>query len=512
MPNFLMIKRLPAVACWFASLAVSVGIANEKNILLIVTDDESPTLGCYGDPIAQTPHVDTLARDGMLFKNAFATTASCSASRSVILTGLHNHKTGQYGHQHHYHKFASYYDAVSLSLPRVLASAGYRTARCGKFHVAPEFVYHFETKIPSAGRNVVRMAENCRQFLENRVDSRPFFLYFATDDPHRSSKVDQSSELALKPNLFGNVPERGSYRGVTEVLYEPQMISVPSFLPDSKETRAELANYYQSCSRIDQGLGRLIDILKQEQLYEKTLIIFTSDHGMAFAGAKTTVYEPGLRVPFVVRNPYQETRGCVSEALISHVDITPTLLDFAGTLNRTTNGPQIWQHPNVYMKELDGQVVQNRNGGNEFRSYHGKSWLSVLEGTSDAHRDAVFASHTFHEITMYYPMRVVRDKSFKLIWNIAHELEYPFASDLWDASSWQAQYRKGMDAEYGTKTIREYIHRPEFELYDMRADPHEITNLSDDPNHAQTLKSYQSVLQRKQRELEDPWVSKWRYE
>jgi hypothetical protein len=108
-----------AVGGW----ATAAGRAAERNIVVFVTDDESPTLGCYGDPVAVTPAVDALAADGTLFENAFATTASCSASRAVILSGLQNHANGQYGHQHDFHKFASWYDVVSLSLPQCLAPA-----------------------------------------------------------------------------------------------------------------------------------------------------------------------------------------------------------------------------------------------------------------------------------------------------------------------------------------------------------------------------------------------------
>ena len=286
----------------------------EKNIVLFITDDQSPTLGCYGDQVARTPNIDTMARDATRFAQAFVTTASCSPSRSVVLSGLQCHMTGQYGLQHNYHHFSSYHNVVSLSLPRVLARAGYRTARCGKFHVAPEPVYHFETTVPGNGRNAVRMAENCREFLTDNSDGRPFFLYFATTDPHRSGGKDRSSKRQLQPDLFGNKPARGAYPGVDEMFFDPADVPVPAFLPDTPETREELAQYYQSCARIDQGFGRLVEILKEAGLYDKTLIVFTSDHGMPFSGAKTTVYDPGLRVPLVVRNPYASHRGIVSEA------------------------------------------------------------------------------------------------------------------------------------------------------------------------------------------------------
>ncbi|MCG8585162.1 MAG: sulfatase [Pirellulales bacterium] len=495
-----------------ALLIASKAVATERNIIFFITDDEGTTLGCYGDPVAVTPSIDQLAADGTLFTHAFATTASCSASRSAVLSGLHNHKNGQYGHTHHFHKFTSFDNVISLSLPRVLADTGYRTAQIGKYHVAPEEVFRFETYLRGNSRNAVQMAEQARAFITDKSDKRPFFLYFATSDPHRGGGVDRTSKQELKPDLFGNKPNRGSHQGVEEVFYDPAKVPVPKFLPDTIETREELAQYYQSCSRIDQGLGRLIEILKEADLYDKTLIVFTSDHGMAFAGAKTTVYEPGLRVPFVVRNPYVKKRGVKTDALISHIDITPTLVDFAGALDPKTNGPKNWKDPNQYWKKRGERLKENRDGRHKFRSYHGKSWLPILENPSAEHWDAVLASHTFHEIQMYYPMRVVRDKKYKLIWNIAHGLDYPFASDLWAASSWQAQYKKGKDAPYGTKTVDSYIHRPAFELYDMVADPHESTNLASDPKHADTLATYKAKLKAAQAKMHDPWIMKWRYE
>jgi N-sulfoglucosamine sulfohydrolase len=484
----------------------------ERNIVFFITDDESPTLGCYGDKVARTPQIDALAADGTLFLNAFATTASCSASRSVVMSGLHNHKNGQFGHQHAFHKFASFHNVVSLSLPRVIANAGYRTAQIGKYHVAPEEVYRFGTYLKGNTRNAVQMAENCRAFLTDKSDDRPFFLYFATSDPHRGGGKDQRSKQKLKPDLFGNKPNGGSHDGVKEETFGADDVPIPAFLTDTVETREELAQYYQSCARIDQGLGRLIAILKDADLYDKTLIVFTSDHGMAFAGGKTTVYEGGLRVPFVVRNPYEQKRGIRSGAMISHIDITPSLLDFAGGLNKKTNGPTKLVDADKYWRERGENLKENRGGRFKFDSYHGKSWISLLADPKATHWETVFASHTFHEIQMYYPMRVVRDKEYKLIWNIAHGLPYPFASDLWAASSWQAQFLKGKDAPYGQKTVAQYINRPRFEFYHIASDPHEATNLADDPEYADLLEKYKARLKEFQRRMDDPWILKWSYE
>jgi len=507
------IRDMTRIAHLFVGLLLTSVFAQaaERNVIFIITDDESPTLGCYGDPIAVTPGIDAIAADGTRFVNAFATTASCSASRSVVMSGLHNHRNGQYGHQHSYHKFASWHNVVSFSLPRVMANAGYRTGQCGKYHVAPEEVYHFESYIKGNGRNAVEMANSCQDFITDSDSEKPFFLYFATSDPHRGGGKDKTSERELKPDLFGNKPGDGSFPGVNEVFYKPEGVVIPHFLPDTPDTREELAQYYQSCSRIDQGVSQLVEILKAANLYDKTMIVFTSDHGMAFAGGKTTVYEGGLKVPFVVRNPYEQKRGVVSEALISHIDITPSLLDFAGGLNHQRNAPKNWIDPNEYWSDKPYATKENR-GPKNLRSYQGKSWLSILGDPAATHWDTIFASHTFHEIQMYYPMRVVRDKKYKLIWNIAHQLPYPFASDLWSASSWQAQFRQSQDAPYGQKTVGEYINRPKFELYDVDMDPHESKNLALDREYNAVLVEYQEKLKAMQKEMQDPWVMKWDYE
>ena len=506
-----MLKVIVSVFMVWLSVA-SMARAAERNVIFIISDDESPTLGCYGDRIAVTPHVDALAKDGTLFRNAFATTASCSASRSVVMSGLHNHKNGQYGHQHAFHKFSSYSNVVSLALPRVMTNAGYRTAQAGKYHVAPEDVFHFEHYLKGNDRNAVDLADKCRDFITDKTDERPFFLYFATSDPHRGGGKDKTSSLEFPPDLFGNKPKQGSFPGVYEVFFDAAKVPVPAFLPDTPECRAELAQYYQSCARVDQGVGRLVEILKAAGLYEKTLIVFTADHGMAFPGAKTNVYEAALRVPFVVRNPYETQRGVTSKALISHTDITPTLLDFAGGLDEKTNGPKKLVDADAFWKERGQNQRDNRDGGNKFRSYQGKSWLKILGQPNAEHWETLFASHTFHEIQMYYPMRVVRDQKYKLIWNIAYPLPYPFASDLWDASTWQAQLKKGQDAPYGRRSVGQYVQRPQFELFDIERDPDEAVNLARSPEHADVLKRYQAKLKQLQVELEDPWVQKWDYE
>jgi N-sulfoglucosamine sulfohydrolase len=486
-----------------STLCQAAGAAPRPNIILFVTDDQSPIAGCYGNPVLKTPHLDALAAAGTRFTHAFATTASCSASRSVILSGLHNHRNGQYGHTHAYHKFESFASIASVSLPLQMARNGYRTASIGKYHVAPERVFHFEQYLRGNGRNAKEMAENCRELLREESD-KPFFLYFCTSDPHRGGGRDQNFPGRHKPDLFGNKPDRGSHPGIKEVIYEPGDVIVPEFLPDTPESRAELAHYYQSCSRIDQGLGRLVELLKDAGQWDNTVLIFTADHGMAFPGGKTTVYEAGLRVPFIVRHPRADKAGVVSNAMISHVDITPSILDMAGGYDKERRAP----------KELIEvpKASYGENYGKTPRRYHGRSWLPILTEANPAGWDSIDASHTFHEIQMYYPMRVVRDRQYKLIWNVAWRQPYPFASDLWAAATWQAQWDKGADATYGGRSVESYINRPQFELFDISSDPGESRNLAGDPGFKGLLEKFKDKIKEMQKRTEDPWIMKWQYE
>jgi len=445
------------------------------NVVLIVSDDHGlETLGCYGNPVIKTPNLDGLAAEGVRFTNAFCTSASCSASRSVILSGMYNHANGQYGHQHSYHHFISF-DKVR-TLPVRLTEAGYRTGRIGKYHVAPEDVYKFDEALPGNSRSPVQMAENCRDFVR-QGGNQPFFLYFCMSDPHRGGGVAQ--ELPGKPDRFGNRAQ-GNYPGVKEVTYDPKDVVVPPFLPDIPECRAELAQYYQAISRVDQGVGRLFSVLKEAGQYDNTLIIYISDNGVAFPGAKTTLYEPGMNLPCIVRRPGQKNKGITCDALINFADLAPTICDFAGALS----------------------------GDNGFQ---GRSFKSVLEREHPDGWDVTYASHTFHEITMYYPMRVVRQRKYKLIWNIAHGLDYPFASDLWASATWQATLRDKRK-DYGKRAVEAYLHRPKFELYDLENDPHEVNNLADDPQYAKVLEELRAKLKAFQKRTKDPWIVKWDYE
>lgn len=439
--------------------------AVRRNIVLIVADDLGLELGCFGDRVAKTPHIDAFAAAGVRFNYAFCTTASCSASRSVILTGLQNHANGQFGHQHGYNDFHTH--EFVRGLPVLLGEAGYRTCSIGKLHVQPEKNYHFDQYAndgAQGGRNPVRMAENAERFIRE-ADPRPFFIYFCPTDPHRAAKG------------FANDQK---HPGVNEVKYDPRAVPVPHFLPDQPEVREELAEYYQAVSRVDQGVGRLVQALQDTQHWDDTLVLFLSDNGIAFPGAKTTLYEPGMHLPLIVRDPQSKRPGSVSNAMITWADLTPTILEYTGA-----KGPK---YP-----------------------LHGRSFLAALERPDLSGWDEILASHTFHEITMYYPMRVIRTRKYKYILNLAHQLPYPFASDLYESPTWQGVLRRN-DKMLGSRSVEAYVHRPRHELYDLENDPRELVNLAEKPELAETLKELQTKLQTWQDKTDDPWIVKYRYE
>jgi len=444
------------------------------NIVLMVADDHGLDAGCYGNTAIRTPHLDALAADGVRFTNGFCTTASCAASRSVILTGVHNHANGAYGHTHARHHFRCFDDVVTL--PALLNQAGYRTARVGKTHYAPVELFPFqEGHAPGKfGRDDVRMSEECREFVRG---DKPFLLYWCSHNPHRCGRWLETHPC--RPNCFGN-PEQ-SYPGDEETTYRDDEVAVPHYLCDTPETRAELAQYCQSVSRLDRGLGRLMQVLKEEGKYDNTVVIYVSDNGAAFPGAKTTLYEPGMNLPCIVKSPLHGNRGGACDALVTWADLTPTIVDFAGAYDDPA-------------------------------AFQGRSFKDVIDQESPTDwRDEAYVSHTFHEITNYYPMRVVRTQKFKFIWNIAHPLTYSSASDLWRAASWQGALRDGLE-RFGQRTIEAYLHRPRFELYDLEQDPEEVVNLAEKPECAELVADFCAKLRAFQEETNDPWLHKWEYE
>jgi N-sulfoglucosamine sulfohydrolase len=456
----------------FLGLCGGQATAAPKNIFLVITDNQNWfDLGCYGNKLIQTPNMDQLAAEGVRFRQAFATVASCSASRAVIFTGVLTHRNGQYAHTPLEHNQRLRGDIVTVY--ERLKAQGYRTALVGKQHIAPleKYSFDFSTaesrseagshRVPT--KDVVGLAKATDEFLAATAKDQPFFITLALGDPHPNG---------LEGVAWGAKEENG----YTPVEYDAAKIEVPPFLPDTAMVREQIAGYYQQVSRADHGLGLAMAALKKHGHYDDTLILFISDHGTSEPGAMGTQYEPGVRAPFLLRKPGGPA-GLVHEALVAFTDITPTLLDWAG--------------------------VQNPAKGT-----HGRSLLPILDQPNIKGWDDVLLSHVAHEIYSYYPMRTLRERRYKLIWNLTWKAEYPLPVDTFSRRLWR-QVVETKATHIGPRTVEAYLNRPKFELYDLETDPWELNNLAADPAQAERLQAMSNRLLQGLQETDDPWLKKY---
>lgn len=428
-----------------------------RNVLLLISDDQGLDLGCYGVPI-RTPRLDRLAREGTRFTQGFAAVSSCSPSRAVIATGLYTHQNGMYGLQHDVHH-QSLLDGID-TLPAMLARANYATALVGKKHVGPDSAFPYEEELVperSGIRDVRELAIAAASFIR-ATDDRPFFVTIGYSDPHRAA-VDYGNDRA--------------WPGVTPVRYDPRRVPLPSHLPDLPAVRRDLADYYESLSRLDAGVGMILDDLAATGRAGDTLVIFLSDNGRPFPGAKTNLYDPGLHLPLIVHAPGR--LAAVNDAMVSWTDIAPTILDWTGVA------------PPAY-------------------PLSGRSLLPIVGTRGDPARDAIFASHDFHEINQYYPMRAIRTRTHSYILNLAHPLDYPVAGDVAGSPSWRA-IAADPAIRLGQRTQAAYLKRPAEELYDLARDPGELRNVAADPAYAPVKAALAERLRAMRAATKDPWLA-----
>lgn len=431
-----------------------------KNILLMIADDLGRMTGCYGESSIKTPNIDALASQGTRFDMAFTSTASCSASRSVIYTGLHTHENGQYGLHHDNHHFMTFNHVDTA--PALLGKLGCFTGIIGKVHVGPPSVYPWEIRHESQTRDTDRLAAEVGSFLQVARNRRqPFFLTIGFVDPHRDATRDG----------FGNRTFRDDPR---ERPFRNDEVRVPPFLTDLPEVRHELAEYYQSVHRLDRGVGQILLALEEAGLADTTLVVFLSDNGAPFLNSKTTLYDAGVHLPLIMRVPDARS-GVENPNLVSFTDILPTFLDWMGA-------------------DCDATTRQ------------GRSLLPIIEeeGLLDGWQ-IVFGSHTFHEITNYYPARFLRTPRYKYHRNVAWQLDFPFSGDLYSSLSWKGM-RNRYPARIGQRQLKDYIRRQPEELFDLVDDPNEVRNLAGDPAHHDTLRALREKMEAWQRQTNDPWL------
>ena len=428
------------------------------NILLIVGEDHGCELSCYGDPVIHTPHLDGLAAAGVLFENAYVTQSVCSPSRSTLFTGLYPHQNGQLGlATHQYRWFRSWPTSYSL-----LRQAGYRTGLIGKTHVLPveaveSFVdFRFQPKSNFAKRRVADYASEAERFM--RTSDSPFFLTVNYPDAHW--------------------PLQGKVDGLPVEQVDPQRVRVMPYVGGTNARLLQIVrNYYDCMLRLDACVGQLLQALEDTGKANNTLVIFLADHGAQMARGKVTVYEGGVRVPWLVRWPGVTKTQHRSRALVSTIDLLPTLLDAAGV----TVPPGL----------------------------PGKSLRAVLSDASEPWRDFVVCERNCDAAQHTFPQRTIRDARFKLIYSPVRGREDPAARYYRDhgAVHWSGCLT---DAELVNATpltqagYARWLHPPEYQLYDLEKDPQEWHDLANNPDYMPMRKRLVAALQSWQAKTDDP--------
>ena len=408
------------------------------NIVLYIADDlATEDIGPYGNEVVKTPNLDKLATTSMVFENAFATSPTCAPSRSSIFTGQMPMVHGAHGNH-------SGVTEGTRSLPHYLKPLNYRVAIAGKYHVGPEENFPFErvanTNVPEpgfegrAGLNFDLNLEPVDQWLSQQMENQPFMLVVADHSPHVVWPEDSQ--------------------------YDVDEIDIPERHIDTRDTRVSRARYYQDITKMDTNLGILLSSLEKHKLDENTIVVFISDQGPQWPFGKWTVYDYGVQSPLLISWPGMITERATTSALVSLVDLLPTFVEIAG-----------------------GEAPQNIDG---------VSFLQLLQGEKDVHRQEVFATHTGDGQMNRSPSRMVRTESYKYILNLAPEVLYTTHMDratdhdggreYWD--SWR---EKSFTDTHAKEVLWRYHHHPKEELYDLQADPQEMNNLAQSPEFSNIL-------------------------
>jgi N-sulfoglucosamine sulfohydrolase len=433
--------------------------ASRFNVLLIVSEDNSPNLSCYGDSCVQTPHLDRLASRGVRFERAFVATASCSESRSAILTGLYPHQNGQIGLATH--KYSMHRDWPNI--PSLLKEQGYRTGIIGKLHVNPASAFPFDFRwnqqafCSFSHRNVRKVADVAAGFITE--SDQPFFLMVNYPDAH----------LPWLPQQ-GGLPET--------LLTAADVEPLPFVGVDVPRLRACTADYYNCMRRLDSGIGMLLEELAGAGHEQDTLVIYLGDHGAQFQRGKLSCYEGGLRVPLIVRWPGRAKEGLVSDRLVGTVDLLPTILQAVGA-------------------EVPAGLA-------------GRSMVPLLRDEAATWREYLFAEYHSHYPPIYFPQRTVRDARFKLIVNLLQDRVNPVAQPKEQVVTRLPSYVTPADLAGSTNEVRRayatWKDAPPVELYDLENDPYEFVNLGGQPEFAHIQERLITQLDRWRRQTNDPLI------
>ncbi|TCC51483.1 sulfatase [Kribbella pittospori] len=424
------------------------------NIVVMHCHDLGRFLGSYGYPTVRTPHLDAFAADGVRFSQAFAAAPQCSPSRAALFTGRWPHANGVLGLTHG--SFAWNLQADEEHLGSRLQGRGYSTAMVGVHHESlaqPDSALatrlgfdHVDTSevlaAPVADRAVGQL-----DLLAS--GARPFYLQVGFLEPHR---IPGSRDPDGTMGFIGNHLEPDDANGVT----------IPAYLRDTPSSRAELAELQGAVRHMDIAAGRVLEHLERLGVADNTLVMFTTDHGLALPRAKCSLYDPGLEVALIVRYPQRGwSGGRIQDALVSNVDIVPTLLDLLDSRDTTL---------------------------------HGRSLLGLLDGAADPGRQEIFGEITYHDY--YDPRRCVRTGAHKLIANFSSAYGFMDPSGSWNRRCIPKVPTAGATA-----------YHPPIELYDLRDDPYELTNVAAQPEHAAIVADLARRLLSWMQETRDPLLN-----
>ncbi|MBI1358124.1 MAG: sulfatase-like hydrolase/transferase [Acidobacteria bacterium] len=290
----------------WACLALAGALSAAPNFLIFIADDLGEgDLSIYGHPVLETPNIDRIGREGMVFDRAFLTISSCSPSRTSILTGRYPHNT-------HAEDLHLPLPADQVTFARALHAKGYHSAAIGKWHLGEAERAHWDAIAECSGAETANKAV---AQLRSRPKDKPFFFWVASKDPHRPFDKDAIAQ-----------PHR------------PEDVHLPPYLPDHPLIREDIARYYDEATRFDNHVGEILAELEAQGALDDTVIVFLSDNGMPFPRAKTTLYDAGIHTPFLVRYPPLVPKGKLQGNLFSVVDLIPTLLEIAGVASKTIGG------------------------------------------------------------------------------------------------------------------------------------------------------------------------------
>lgn len=423
-----MAIRVMAVAlASAASIATASAQQGETrpNIVVFLADDLGyRDIGPSGDANVRTPNLDKLAGQGMKFDRAFVASPSCAPSRAALLTGYMPSRNGAEGN----HDIPT---SGVLKLPAYLRSLGYQVVAFGKVaHYETTGIYGFDRwehdrfhdpeGIPAA-----------LEWLKARNDKRPLAIFIGSNWPH--------------------VPWPATGEG-----YAPDKVTLPPWSVDLPITREARARYYAAVSRMDKEVGDTLAVV-DTKLGKDTFVLFSSDHGAQWPFGKWNLYDAGTRVPMIVRWQGKVRPGATTEAMVSWVDILPTLIEVGG--------------------------------GKAPREIDGRSFAAAFGASGDAFkgRSEIYTTHNSDRKMNFYPMRSVRTGKWKYIANLHPEYVFTTHVDLSprkDAGGYFPDWRRAAAGDKGARRIVEsYYRRPAEELYDLENDPDEMRNLAADARY-----------------------------